>query len=148
MCVVKPDEFWDKKVTHFCFWKEKDRLGFEVSAVLVFSLSLFSLPPFSFFHALAFYPFSLGPSFMFAPPPKCSLSFILSCSLSSLSPFYAFVLYPFFLYPFTFALFFYVSVFFFFFFSCLWTSFLLFSLLCSTPISSDGVSSVCLRVFL
>lgn len=31
VCVVKPDEFWDKKVTHFCFWKEKDRLGFEVS---------------------------------------------------------------------------------------------------------------------
>ncbi|KAB0365076.1 hypothetical protein FD754_009232 [Muntiacus muntjak] len=30
VCVVKPDEFWDKKVTHFCFWKEKDRLGFEV----------------------------------------------------------------------------------------------------------------------
>ncbi|MEQ2300314.1 S14 domain and spectrin repeat-containing protein 1, partial [Ameca splendens] len=29
VCVVKPDEFWDKKVTHFCFWKEKDRLGFE-----------------------------------------------------------------------------------------------------------------------
>lgn len=29
--MVKPDEFWDKKVTHFCFWKEKDRLGFEVS---------------------------------------------------------------------------------------------------------------------
>lgn len=34
VCVVKPDEFWDKKVTHFCFWKEKDRLGFEVSASL------------------------------------------------------------------------------------------------------------------
>lgn len=31
VCVVKPDEFWDKKVTHFCFWKEKDRLGFEVN---------------------------------------------------------------------------------------------------------------------
>lgn len=34
VCVVKPDEFWDKKVTHFCFWKEKDRLGFEVSGKL------------------------------------------------------------------------------------------------------------------
>lgn len=34
VCVVKPDEFWDKKVTHFCFWKEKDRLGFEVSVLL------------------------------------------------------------------------------------------------------------------
>ncbi|CAH2305855.1 SEC14 domain and spectrin repeat-containing 1 isoform X1 [Pelobates cultripes] len=33
VCVVKPDEFWDKKVTHFCFWKEKDRLGFEVILV-------------------------------------------------------------------------------------------------------------------
>lgn len=33
VCVVKPDEFWDKKVTHFCFWKEKDRLGFEVSTI-------------------------------------------------------------------------------------------------------------------
>lgn len=34
VCVVKPDEFWDKKVTHFCFWKEKDRLGFEVSPLM------------------------------------------------------------------------------------------------------------------
>lgn len=33
VCVVKPDEFWDKKVTHFCFWKEKDRLGFEVKII-------------------------------------------------------------------------------------------------------------------
>lgn len=37
VCVVKPDEFWDKKVTHFCFWKEKDRLGFEVCRTLYFS---------------------------------------------------------------------------------------------------------------
>lgn len=35
VCVVKPDEFWDKKVTHFCFWKEKDRLGFEVGCCLM-----------------------------------------------------------------------------------------------------------------
>lgn len=35
VCVVKPDEFWDKKVTHFCFWKEKDRLGFEVNIILI-----------------------------------------------------------------------------------------------------------------
>uniref|UniRef100_A0A673JL42 SEC14 domain and spectrin repeat-containing protein 1-like n=1 Tax=Sinocyclocheilus rhinocerous TaxID=307959 RepID=A0A673JL42_9TELE len=39
VCVVKPDEFWDKKVTHFCFWKEKDRLGFEVSVLEVFCFS-------------------------------------------------------------------------------------------------------------
>lgn len=39
VCVVKPDEFWDKKVTHFCFWKEKDRLGFEVSVLKVFCFS-------------------------------------------------------------------------------------------------------------
>lgn len=36
VCVVKPDEFWDKKVTHFCFWKEKDRLGFEVCRTFVY----------------------------------------------------------------------------------------------------------------
>lgn len=34
VCVVKPDEFWDKKVTHFGFWKEKDRLGFEVNILM------------------------------------------------------------------------------------------------------------------
>lgn len=39
VCVVKPDEFWDKKVTHFCFWKEKDRLGFEVSVLEIFCFS-------------------------------------------------------------------------------------------------------------
>lgn len=40
VCVVKPDEFWDKKVTHFCFWKEKDRLGFEVSLLAAGQTSL------------------------------------------------------------------------------------------------------------
>ncbi|KTF97286.1 hypothetical protein cypCar_00042230, partial [Cyprinus carpio] len=39
VCVVKPDEFWDKKVTHFCFWKEKDRLGFEASILEVILVS-------------------------------------------------------------------------------------------------------------
>ncbi|MBZ3870797.1 SEC14 domain and spectrin repeat-containing protein 1 [Sciurus carolinensis] len=44
VCVVKPDEFWDKKVTHFCFWKEKDRLGFEVILVSANKLTRYIEP--------------------------------------------------------------------------------------------------------
>nr|XP_043875472.1 SEC14 domain and spectrin repeat-containing protein 1 [Solea senegalensis] len=44
VCVVKPDEFWDKKVTHFCFWKEKDRLGFEVILVSATKLTRYIEP--------------------------------------------------------------------------------------------------------
>ncbi|XP_028662033.1 SEC14 domain and spectrin repeat-containing protein 1 [Erpetoichthys calabaricus] len=44
VCVVKPDEFWDKKVTHFCFWKEKDRLGFEVILVSANKLARYIEP--------------------------------------------------------------------------------------------------------
>uniref|UniRef100_A0A8C5HI28 CRAL-TRIO domain-containing protein n=1 Tax=Gouania willdenowi TaxID=441366 RepID=A0A8C5HI28_GOUWI len=44
VCVLKPDEFWDKKVTHFCFWKEKDRLGFEVILVSANKLTRYIEP--------------------------------------------------------------------------------------------------------
>uniref|UniRef100_A0A671S1V6 SEC14 domain and spectrin repeat-containing protein 1-like n=1 Tax=Sinocyclocheilus anshuiensis TaxID=1608454 RepID=A0A671S1V6_9TELE len=44
VCVVKPDEFWDKKVPHFCFWKEKDRLGFEVILVSANKLTRYIEP--------------------------------------------------------------------------------------------------------
>ncbi|MBN3308416.1 SESD1 protein, partial [Amia calva] len=44
VCVVKPDEFWDKKFTHFCFWKEKDRLGFEVILVSANKLTRYIEP--------------------------------------------------------------------------------------------------------
>ncbi|MGH0151561.1 UNVERIFIED_CONTAM: hypothetical protein FKN15_020601, partial [Acipenser sinensis] len=44
VCVVKPDDFWDKKVTHFCFWKEKDRLGFEVILVSANKLTRYIEP--------------------------------------------------------------------------------------------------------
>lgn len=44
MCVVKPDEFWDKKVTHFCFWKEKDRLGFEACIQILCFFFYHSVP--------------------------------------------------------------------------------------------------------
>uniref|UniRef100_UPI00358EF4EE SEC14 domain and spectrin repeat-containing protein 1 n=1 Tax=Myxine glutinosa TaxID=7769 RepID=UPI00358EF4EE len=44
VCVVKPDDFWDKKFTHFCFWKEKNRLGFEVILVSANKLSRYIEP--------------------------------------------------------------------------------------------------------
>uniref|UniRef100_S4RZ58 SEC14 and spectrin domains 1 n=1 Tax=Petromyzon marinus TaxID=7757 RepID=S4RZ58_PETMA len=44
VCVVKPDDFWDKKFTHFCFWKEKNRLGFEVILVSANKLTRYIEP--------------------------------------------------------------------------------------------------------
>lgn len=92
MCVVKPDEFWDKKVTHFCFWKEKDRLGFEVSAALIFFFSLSLPPPFLSSFSPSLHSFSLAlplsffcTCFFFSSPPlPLSVSVSLPVSLTIL----------------------------------------------------------------
>ncbi|XP_023836677.1 SEC14 domain and spectrin repeat-containing protein 1-B [Salvelinus sp. IW2-2015] len=80
VCVVKPDEFWDKKVTHFCFWKEKDRLGFEVSVLSLSHFLLLSLYP-SSCSSLSLH---ISPSLS---PPSLSPNNVVSLSSRILSAF-------------------------------------------------------------